>query len=166
MPTNPKHSPSSEPISRDKPIHQDGQSAVDTFDPDEFLYRRYSVVHFVDGHVLPQAISFPKPSFNRSRFSRPEDALHIDCCGGKQLSPGWGVLESRAANLRVSAELGDRRRFTMYPKHVPLPTCYAHSELWCASPLDSEDAKPSSSAKEKLRILLSRALTARIVATA
>jgi hypothetical protein len=145
-------------------MHQDGRTAVDTFDADEFLYRRYAMVHFADGQVLPQTISFPKPSFNRSKFSRPEDVLHIDCCDGKGL-PGWGVLESRASDLCVSAESGDKRKFTLYPKHVPEPTCYAHSELWCTSPT-SEDAKPTESAKEKLRILLSRELKVKIPATA
>jgi hypothetical protein len=163
MPTNPEHSPSSEPTLQVRPVHQDGRMAVDTFDPDEFLYRRYSTVHLVDGQVLPQTISFPNPSFNRNKFSRPEDVLHIDCCDGKE-RPGWGVLEGRASDLCVSAESGDKRKFTMYPKHAPKPTCYAHSELWCASP-DSKDAKPSQSAKEKLRILLSRALKVKIAAT-
>jgi len=164
MPTSLKPSLSSEATSRARPIHQDGRSAVDGFDPDEFLYRRYAMVHFMDGQVLPQTISFPKPSFNRGKFSQPADVLHIDCCDGKTLT-GWGVLESRASDLCVTAESGDSRRFTMYPKHVPEPTCYAHSELWCASQ-DSEDAKPSQSAKEKLRIQLSRALKVKIAATA
>jgi hypothetical protein len=93
MPTNPEHSPSSEATSQARPMHQDGRTAVDTFDADEFLYRRYAMVHFADGQVLPQTISFPKPSFNRSKFSRPEDVLHIDCCDGKGL-PGWGFLRA------------------------------------------------------------------------
>lgn len=163
MPTNPKQSPSSEATSQARPMHQDGRAAVDSFDPHEFLYRRYAMVHFADGQVLPQSISFPEPSFNRSKFSRPEDVLHVDCCDGKEL-PGWGVLESGASDLSVSAESGDNRKFTLYPKHVPTPACYAHSELWCSSP-SSQDAKPTESAKEKLRILLSRALKVKIPAT-
>ena len=145
-------------------MHQEGRTVVDTFDADEFLYRRYALVHFADGQVLPQSIRFPKPSFNRSKFSRPEDVLHVDCCDGKEL-PGWGVLEGRASDLSVSAESGDKRKFTLYPKHAPKPTCYPHSELWCSSP-SSEDAKPTESSKEKLRILLSRALKVKIPATA
>jgi hypothetical protein len=163
MPTSPEYSPSSEAISQARPMHQDGQTAVDAFDPDELLYRRYSLVHIVNGQVAPQSISFPKPSLNRSRFSRPEDVLHVDCCNGKELT-GWGVLESNASDLRVSAESGDSRTFTLYPKHVPEPTCYAHSELWCSSPT-SEDAKPTDSVKEKLRIKLSRVLKVTIPAT-
>jgi hypothetical protein len=165
MPTNPEHSPSSEPTSQASPIHQNGRTAVDEFDADEFLYRRYSTVHIVDGQVTPQSISFPKPSFNRSKFSLPQDVLHADCCDGKEL-PGWGVLEGCVPELRVSAESGDKRPFVTYPKHIPKETCYAHSELWCASPPDSDDAKPSQSAKEKLRILVSRRLRVRIAATA
>jgi hypothetical protein len=76
-----------------------------------------------------------------------------------------GVLESRASDLGVSAESGDKRKFTLYPKHVPEPTCYAHSELWCSSST-SVDAKPTESAREKLRILVSRALRVKIPATA
>ena len=164
MPTSPEHSPSSESTSQPRPSHQDGRPAVDAFDSDELLYRRYAMVHFVDGQVLPQSIRFPKPSFNRSKFSRPEDVLHVDCCNGKELS-GWGVLESSWSELSVSAVSGDERQFTLYPKHMPEPTCYAHAELWCAS-ADSQDSKPSESAKEKLRILLSRALKVKIPATA
>ena len=164
MPTNPEHSPSSEATSQARPMHQEERAALDTFDPDELLYRRYSLAHIVDDKVVPQSIRFPKPSFNRSKFSMPEDVLHVDCCDGKEL-PGWGVLESSVSDLSVSAESGDNRTFKLYPKHVPKPTCYAHSELWCSSPA-SEDAKPTDSVKEKLRIKLSRALKVRIPATA
>jgi hypothetical protein len=164
MPTNPEHSPLSEATLQARPTHQEGRTVVDSFDSEEFLYRRYALVHFADGQILPQSISFPKPSFNRSKFSRAEDVLHVDCCDGKKL-PGWGVLESSTSDLCVSAESGDKRKFTLYPKHVPKPTCYAHSELWCSSP-SSEDAKPTESSKEKLRILLSRALKVKIPATA
>jgi hypothetical protein len=165
MPTNPEHSPSSEPTLQARPAHRDGRAAVDEFDDGEFLYRRYLMVHFVDGRVLPQSISFPKPSFNRSKFSLPQDVLHVDCCDGKDRL-GWGVLEGKVPELRVSADSGDNRRFSTYPKHIPESTCYAHSELWCACPPESEDAKPSQSAKEKLRILLSRGLKVRIAASA
>jgi hypothetical protein len=113
--------------------------------------------------VAPQSIRFPKPSFNRSKFSKPEDVLHVDCCDGKRL-PGWGVLESRLSDLRASAESGDNRTFTLYPKHEPETTCYAHSELWCSSPT-SEDAKPTDSVKEKLRIKLARILKVKIPST-
>lgn len=164
MPMSPERSPSSEATSQARPLHQDGRTIVDAFESDEFLYRRIAMVHLADGQVLPQSIRFPKPSFNRSKFSSPQDVLHTDCCGGKE-QPGLGVVEGMVADLCVSAESGDMRRFTTYPKHVPEPTCYAHSELWCASP-NSEDVRPSESAKEKLRILLARALRVRIPATA
>jgi len=165
MPMNTEHSTSSDTTSEAKPIHQQGRSAVDAFGPEELLYRRYSATHVVSGQVVPQTIRFPKPSFNRSEFSRPEDVLHPDCCGGNQ-HLGWGVIEGSVSDLCVSAASGDNRLFVMSPKHVPETTCYAHSELWCLCPPNSEDSKPSQSAKEKIRILLSRALKIRIQATA
>ena len=164
MRTNPEPSLTSEITSQPKPMHRDGQAAIDVFDLDEVLYRRYSKDHIVEGHVVPQTVNFPKPSFTRSRFSRPEDVLHIDCCDGKQQPLGLGVLEARVADLSKSEESGDKRLFTMYPKHVPNETCYAHSELWCATS-ELADAKPSPSVKEKLRIIVSRALSVRIEAT-
>jgi hypothetical protein len=164
MQTNPEPSLKSANTSQLNPMHRDGQSAVDAFDADELLYRRYSKRDIVNGQVVPQSVSFPKPSFNRSKFSRPEDVLHVDCCGGKQPVIGLGVLEGRVSDFRKSAQSGDNRIFTLYPKHVPNETCYAHSELWCATS-ESEDAKPSQSAKEKLRIMASRALSVKIEAT-
>jgi hypothetical protein len=164
MPTNPEPSPKSANTSQLRPMHRDGRSAVDAFDAAELLFRRYPKDHIVNGQVVPQTVNFPKPSFNRSKFSHPEDVLHVDCCDGKQQPLGLGVLEARVSDLRKSAESGDKRLFTMYPKHVPNEMCYAHSELWCATS-ESEDAKPSQSAKEKLRIIVSRALSVRIAAT-
>lgn len=164
MPTNPEQFPSFEATSQPRPVQQDGRPAVDAFDPSEFFYRRYSISHFADGYVLPQTFSFPRPSFNRSKFSRPEDVLHTDCCDGKE-RPGWGVLECPVLDLSISKVSGDGRTFTLYPRHIPKTSCYAHSELWCES-LISKDAKPSESAKEKLRIALSRVLKVKIPATA
>jgi len=134
MPTNPEQSPSSEATSQARPMHQDGRTAVDSFDPDEFLYRRYALVHFADGQVLPQSISFPKPSFNRGKFSRPEDVLHVDCCDGKELM-GWGVLESKVSEIMVSAEsaigVGSRCTLNMYRTQPATHTqnCGAHLRL-------------------------------------
>ena len=165
MPMNTEPSASSETTSQARPIHQEGRSAVDAFDPEELFYRRYSAVHVVSGQIMPQIIKFPKPSFTRSKFSRPEDVLHVDCCDGKQYV-GWGVVEGKVSDLRVSAESGDKRKFVTSPRHVPEKTCYSHSELWCLCAPSLEDSKPSESAKEKIRILLSRALKVRIQATA
>lgn len=164
MTTNPEHSPLSEATSQARPMHQGEKKAVDEFDPDEVLYRRYSLTHVVDGQITPQFIRFPKPSFNRSQFSKPEDVLHVDCCGGKTQPAGLGVLESKVSDLGISEMSGDRRMFTLYAKHEPIETCYAHSELWCSCH-PSLDAKPTESVKEAFRIKLARVMRVRIPAT-
>src|SRR5260370_10506459 len=77
------------------PIHQDSKPPVDSFQNDELLYRRYLSEHFNGGQILPASFRFPRKSFNRSRFSKPEDLPHPDCFGGKALSPhgALGVVE-------------------------------------------------------------------------
>lgn len=165
MSTNPQQSPSSENTSELSPVHQDGLPVVDTFDDSEVLYRRYLLAHFVDRELVPQHFQFPKPSFNRGKFSRPEDVLHPDCCDGKVLGQGWGVLECLASDACISTLSHDNREVLLSPKHVPLQSCYAHSELWCFVSEDgSELKKPSSTVREKFRIKLAKKFNERIPA--
>ncbi len=154
MTTNREQSPSSVNTSQRSPQHQDDLPVVEIFDDNELLYRRYLLAHFIDHQLVPQHFQFPRPSFNRSKFSQPEDVLHPDCCDGKVLEPGWGVLECFASDACVSTQSHDDRKLTLRPKHRPLPTCYAHSELWCFLP-DGTETKPSATVREKLRIKLS-----------
>jgi len=166
MPTNQEQSPSSENTSQHKPVHQDELPVVETFDDDEVLYRRYLLAHFVDHELVPQHFQFPRPSLNRSRFSQPVDVLHPDCCDGRNLGPGWGVLECSASDVRVSVQSHDHQELVLRPMHRPLPTCYAHSELWCIVAESGAEVKPSSTVKEKFRIRLAKKFNERISATA
>jgi hypothetical protein len=147
-------------------VHQDGLSVVDTFDDNEVLYRRYLLAHFVDHELVPQHFRFPRPSLNRSKFSQPVDVLHPDCCDGKVLGTGWGVLECLASDAHVSTQSHDNKELVLHPKHRPLLTCYAHSELWCIASESGAEVKPSTTAKEKFRIKLAKKFNERIPATA
>jgi hypothetical protein len=166
---NSEQSNSSEAISRNTPpIHQNGKTRVDHFEGEELLYRRYLSEHFSDGKILPASFRFPKQSFNRSLFSKPEDVLHVHCCDGRVLVPrdGWGVLECLVSALPSPVDTADGRSYVFFPKHVPEPTCYAHSELWCRQDLSdtSECDNPPTSVKEKFRIKLARVMSVRIPA--
>ena len=147
-------------------MHQDGLPVVDTFDDNEVLYRRYLLAHFVDHELVPQHFQFPRPSFNRSKFSQPVDVLHPDCCDGRVFGSGLGVLECLASDARVSTLSHDNREVALHPKHIPLPTCYAHSELWCIISEDGTELRPSSTVREKFRIKLAKKFSERIPATA
>ena len=167
---NQEHSDYSEPISVDgSPVHQDGRAPVLSFDNEELLYRRYLSVHFVEGQLLPQTFRFPKQSFNRSKFSNPEDVLHIGCCDGNPLFPSvesWGVLQCRVSAIPTPIDSSNGEGFHFFPKHVPKPTCYAHSELWCRreSSSSGDYDSPPASVREKFRIKLARVLSSRIPA--
>jgi len=138
------------------PVHQGDKGADQHFASDEVLYRRYLSVHFKNGYLLPAAFKFPRQSFNRSAFSRPEDVLHADCCDGKVLE-GYGVLEC-STQFPTPIESSDGRAFDFLPKHVPTPTCYAHSELWCSErgTGGQEYKDPPPSVKEGFRIKLAQ----------
>src|SRR5271154_5097258 len=75
------------------PRYQNGDSEDPIFGHGERLYRRYMADHFKQRQLLPAAFRFPRQSFNREKYSIPEDVLHCDCCDGRKLPDGWGVLE-------------------------------------------------------------------------
>ena len=164
-----EQSNSSEAISLSTlPIHQNGKTPVDHFENEELLYRRYLSEHFTDGKILPASFRFPKQSFNRSLFSKPEDVLHVHCCNGIVLAPEgeWGVLECQVSAIPSPVSATDGRNYAFFPRHVPETTCYAHSELWCRKELSdiNEYDNPPSSVKETFRIKLARVMSVRIPA--
>lgn len=139
-----------------------------TFEVTEMLYRRYLADHFQNGQLLPSAIGFRTgPSFNRGRFSQPEHVLHKDCCDGKELI-GWGALECLVEAVPSPVVSDDGRSFVFFPKHRPLPTCYAHTELWCneGDSLVDYHKEPPRSVREKFRVQLARRLRVCIPAIA
>ena len=98
----------------DKPI-------VPHFHDDERLFRRYRSSHIQEGELDPSAIRFDEPpSFLRSAFSRPEDALHRDCADGKDVSE-FGVLEMKVSAAYYKDGTSDRcSRFSQHMCHCPL----------------------------------------------
>jgi hypothetical protein len=150
-------------------MQQDGRAAVPDFAPSELLFRRYRSEHFQNGRLVPAAFRFDTgsgQSFNRSLFSQAEHTLHRDCCDGQVLE-GWGVWECVVGNLPTPVLSQDGRAFNFFPKHVPRPTCYAHSELWCHCHGSSggKYERPPANVRETLKILLSRVISIKITAT-
>jgi len=130
----------------------------------ELLYRRYRVEHFPNQQLLPAAFKFPRQSFNRGKYSTPEDVLHPDCCDGKKLQDGWGVLECSSTNLPTPIDGQDGRTFRFEPIHRPLECCYAHTEVCCRAGGEFVD-QPSRKVKEAFRVRLALRMAVRIPAT-
>jgi hypothetical protein len=129
----------------------------------EKLFRRYRKEDFYDQRLLPAAFKFPRQSFNRERYSTPEDVLHSDCCNGQQLV-GWGVLECSATDLPTPIDGPNNRRFHFAAVHQPRECCYAHTELWCRIEDQWVDEPSPKKLKETFRVLLAQRMTIRIVA--
>jgi hypothetical protein len=120
-------------------MYRRGRSVVEYFQPDEHVYRRYFKrdYDFARGVLLPSALRFPKKddltagsSVNRSSLSRAHDALWTD----KKKLPTAGVYQFPLSCLPIEETcLQTARRFTFFPKHVPLWNNYAHTEIWCDS---------------------------------
>jgi hypothetical protein len=146
------------------PRNRNGESEDQVFSEGELLYRRYKAEHFQNQQLLPAAFKFPRPSFNREKYSTPEDVLHPDCCDGKQLSVGWGVLECSSTNLPTPVVGQDGQVFHFEPIHKPQDCCYAHSEVWCRSGGSGFVDEPSRKVRETFRVRLAQRMTVRIQA--
>lgn len=141
----------------------DGEGADQTFGDGELLYRRYLRQHFTGDRLLPAAFRVRRPSFNRQKYSEPEDVLHSDCCDG-QSHEGYGVLECSATDLPTPIEGADQRVFHFSAVHQPCECCYAHTEIWCVSAGEPVD-EPSKSVREAFRIKLALKMIVRKEAT-
>jgi hypothetical protein len=146
------------------PRYQNGDPEDQEFTNGELLYRRYRGEHFQNQQLLPAAFKFPRQSFNREKYSRPEDVLHSDCCDGKKLQGGWGVLECSSTNLPTPIDGQDGRTFQFEPIHKPLACCYAHTEVCCKVGDEFID-EPSRKVRELFRLRLAQVMTVRICAS-
>ena len=111
-----------------------GRPVVENFQKNELMYRRFCLRDVSNGVILPSALKFPKrgdntgQSANRSLFSQAQDALWTD----NRKMNGWGVYGFPVACLpKESVCSHTQRRFTFFPRHVPVRNNYAHSEVWC-----------------------------------
>jgi hypothetical protein len=145
------------------PRYQDGDCEDGVFTEGELLYRRYKAEHFHNQQLLPAAFKFPRQSFNRGKYSVPEDVLHKDCCDGRTLNIEWGVLECSSTDLPSPVVGQDGKTFHFEPIHRPLECCYAHTEVWCKCGGDPID-EPSPKVKETFRVLLAQRMAVRIQA--
>jgi hypothetical protein len=145
------------------PRYANGSVEDPVFVDGEKLFRRYLREHFLDQQLLPSAFQFPRQSFNREKYSTPEDVLHPDCCNGKKLKD-WGVLECPATDLPTPIKGPENREFHFKAEHRPWACCYAHTEVTCRE--NQTEKSPSPKVKELFRIELARRMSVRIVARA
>ena len=149
------------------PQRTSNQPIIPHFEDNESLFRRYLQSHFQGGELDPSAIRFDEPpSFLRSAFSEPEDALHTDCADGKNVS-GFGVLVMKASAAHYQERTVDNWVFTFQPMHRPLPACYAHSEIDClesSGNSTSQHVNPPKRIRNAFRLRIARALSVAIPA--
>lgn len=98
----------------------------------EYCYRRIPPGSVINNKVIPaNAVTFPKPSCFRSRWSDPYDALHPKACNGRVLA-GYGVIRFRARDVRRELKVVLEERalsllFDVLPD--PIRGCFAHCEI-------------------------------------
>jgi hypothetical protein len=141
--------------------------SVDTsipFSATEQLFRRVlPSEELTDGEIDPtrfNSVSFKKgvdgaPSVLRGRFSEPADALHRDCAGQKDVSNQF-VYSISVGELPEEIHSDDGKHFSIYPLHLPEPTCGAHSVISSCRKGDDSGTYvvPSPSARNHLRTWL------------
>ena len=144
------------------PRYRNGDLEDPIFLDGEKLFRRYKKEHYINRQLLPAAFQFPRQSFNREKYSSPDDVLHRDCCNGRAVE-GWGVLECSSTDLPTPLDGPDGRKYEFVPMHRPCDCCYAHSKIWCGLAGQIVDA-PSPKVKETFRVLLAQKMNIRIEA--
>jgi hypothetical protein len=97
----------------------------DTFGPEEELYRRYKSDHWAAGRFIGIGLSFPNPSFNRSRRSSPADVLR----DGPRHFDGWGVLGCYVGDIPKEVVSATYEVFEFFARYDPLPTNPAHTVI-------------------------------------
>lgn len=148
------------------PQHTSGRTEEAFSSDDESLYRRYLPSHFQDGELDPSAIRFNEPpSFLRSAYSVPSDALHADCADQQSVSR-YGVLSMPVAAARFQERALSGETFDFSPVHRPQPSCYAHSEIHCVSQLtaSTQHKEPQKEVRKAFRLRIARALSVVIAA--
>jgi hypothetical protein len=146
------------------PLRDSDVDSTRAFAADELLYRRVlPSEELADGEIDPtrfNSLSFKKeldgaPSVLRSQFAIPEDALHSDCAGDKNVSQ-QKVYSIRVDELPGQIKAQDGKAYSVYPVHRPLPTCGAHSVIGScmAEDLTKTYAVPSQTARNDLRVKL------------
>ena len=147
------------------------KNEVDTqipFLPSELLYRRVRPTDLVDGEIIPtslNSISYGKevkaaPSVLRGKYAKPEDALHKDCAEQKDVSD-FLVYYLLVSDLPDEVRCDSGRLFSLFPFHLPEPTCGAHSVISCCikGDISKTYVKPSSTAlKNDIRVKLAKKL--------
>ena len=97
------------------PQSAEERSSDPIFREGEELFRRYLAVHFEDGELDPSAIRFNEPpSFLRSAYSVPIDALHLNCSDGKPTS-AFGVLSILVACVQQTHTTQDGESYEFIP---------------------------------------------------
>ena len=125
------------------------------FDAAELLFRRLRKDQLVGDQIAASAMSFPKqatgskPSVNRSRFSRPQDALWTET----EYLEKMGVFSFPVGCLGPELVCPDTgNRYECFARHVPLDKNYAHSEVWADTVPRSAEGYSYPSSKVRLEI--------------
>jgi hypothetical protein len=146
------------------PLRDSEVDSTHAFAADELLYRRVlPSEELEEGEIDPtrfNSLSFKKeldgaPSVLRSQFAAPEDALHPNCAGEKNVSE-QKVYSIRVDELPAIIKSQDGKEYTVYPVHRPLPSCGAHSVIGSCivEDLTKTYAIPSQTARNDLRVKL------------
>jgi hypothetical protein len=110
-------------------MRRDGRPVVDTFHPDEYLFRRVPTSIWDAPDPLPtvDAIELPDISVGRSLLGHPE-WVRFDTVNGKYFNK-WGVGGVQIKNIPPAFQPEGCPLFTYRAFHDPLEGDYPHSEI-------------------------------------
>lgn len=110
-------------------MKRSGRPAIETFDDQEYLYRRVPTAIWpsADVPLTVDAVKLPDISMARSALGHPE-WLRLDTHAGI-FRKNWGVIGLQCVRIRPAFQPADGPPFTYRIVHVPLDDDYPHSEV-------------------------------------
>ncbi len=150
-------------------LHQDDRVPDQSFEEGELLYRRFRVLGKVEDWKNDKSLSvaifeIKNDSFNRSKYSNPEDVLYNDNfeADGKHHTSN-GILSLPVAELNEFdfPVLQNKilKHYTIKVSHTPLVCNYSHSEIFVLEEEQQIDSNKPKSMKAALRDFLLERVT-------
>jgi hypothetical protein len=134
-------------------MFQDGRRIDGGFRLRDRLFYRCVREDVSSGRLLAARISYANTSVNWSKYSKPWDVIFDH--------PLHGIVQFIVRDLpkelpKEKPSGGDTKLHSFLPSHVPLPTNYAHSEIWTFKE-GARVAKPklSETVKKEFRAIMS-----------
>jgi hypothetical protein len=146
------------PFSRSRRMSQGGRRPNPMFYREELLFRRYCLQHWVGNKIVDAHFKFP-PSFNRAKYSHPEDVTY----SANGQFDGWGVMQLHVGEIPEWITDHANLVYRFFPRHDPDELNFGHTIIQSErQDIPGRYVAPSPLVRKTFRAQLSQIISIRI----